>query len=170
MRVSYGKTRFSQQRRSENGPRIRFYRDREEVAALLGNQPDLPGDRPRSETEILCAGHVPLPLRGGASRRPSRGVHRHRHRLPLPADEGVQRAPSDGVGRLRTACGTVRGRNRHPSGGHHPQKHRQFPPPDQIARLQLRLGPRNRHHQSRLFQVDSVDLHAAPQKRTRLPR
>ena len=35
------------------------------------------------------------------------------------------------------------------------------PPPDQVARLLVRLGPRGRYDRSRLLQVDAVDLPAA---------
>ncbi len=41
---------------------------------------------------------------------------------------------------------------------HDAEEHRQLPPPDQVARLLLRLGPRDRHDRSRLLQVDPVDL------------
>ncbi len=43
---------------------------------------------------------------------------------------------------------------------HDPGQHRHLPPPDQVARLLLRLGPRGRHHRPRLLQVDAVDLPA----------
>ena len=39
-------------------------------------------------------------------------------------------------------------------------EHRHLPPPDQVARLLLRLGPRGRHDRPRLLQVDPVDLPA----------
>ena len=50
--------------------------------------------------------------------------------------------------------------------GEHPRvndrsQHRHVPPADQVARLQLRLGPRGRHHRPGLLQVDAVDLPAS---------
>ncbi len=52
----------------------------------------------------------------------------------------------------------ARHQDRHPSPHDHRTEHRQFPPPAQDARLQLRLGPRARHHRSRLLPLDPVDL------------
>ena len=47
--------------------------------------------------------------------------------------------------------------NTHPQ-DHHPGQHRHVPPPDQVARLLLRLGSRGRYDRPRLLQVDAVDL------------
>ena len=135
--------------------------DRAEVASRLGAEQDLPRHRPRPvAAQALRPRHVPLSQRGRAARRPSRGVHRDRHRLPLQADARVQRPAPDGLGRLRPARRAVRRPDEHPSPDHHPGEHRQLPPPDQVARLLLRLGPRNRHDRPRLLQVDPVDLPA----------
>ena len=50
--------------------------------------------------------------------------------------------------------------NTHPA-NHHPEEHRQLPPPDQVARLLVRLGPRDRYDRPELLQVDPVDLPAS---------
>ena len=47
--------------------------------------------------------------------------------------------------------------NTHPA-DHDPDEHRHLPPPDQVARLLLRLGPRDRHDRPRLLPLDPVDL------------
>ena len=78
------------------------------------------------------------------------GLHRHRHPGPLPADARLQRPAPDGLGRLRPARRAVRHRDRHASARDHAAEHRHVPPADQDARLQLRLGPRGRHHRSRI--------------------
>ena len=52
--------------------------------------------------------------------------------------------------------------------GQHPRKtteaeHRHLQAPDQIARLQLRLVARSRHHRPGIFQMDAVDFSQALQ-------
>jgi len=48
-------------------------------------EPEEAGDIPKS----ICAGHVPLPQRRGASRRARRELHRHRHHRAHAAHEGI---------------------------------------------------------------------------------
>ncbi len=50
-----------------------------------------------------------------------------------------------------------------------PRQHRELPPPDQVARLRLRLGPRDRHDRPGVREVDAVDLPPALQARPGLP-
>ena len=102
----------------------------------------------------------PYPSGAGPARRPSRGLHRHRHPGRYQADAGLQRAAPDGLGRLRPARRAIRRRDERPSPHHDAGKHRHLPPADQVARLLLRLGPRSRHDRPRLLQVDAVDLPA----------
>ena len=78
-------------------------RHRAQVATLLGRAPDVRHAAAARAAEALRARHVPLSQRRRAARRPSRGLHGHRHRLPLRADAGQQRAAPDGLGRLRPA-------------------------------------------------------------------
>ena len=51
--------------------------------------------------------------------------------------------------------------DRRTSADQHAAEHQHVPPADQVARLQLRLGPRGRYHRPGLLQVDAVDLPAA---------
>ena len=129
---------------------------------LLGRR-TRPSARPTRPTKpkYYILDMFPYPVRRRPARRPSRGLHRHRHPRPLQAHARLQRPAPDGLGRLRPARRAVRHRDRHPSAHHHAEEHRHLPPADQDARLQLRLGPRGRHHRSRLLQVDAVDLPAS---------
>ena len=120
-----------------------------------------PGPRP-GQAQALHPRHVPLPQRRRPARRPSRGLHRHRHPLPLQADARVQRPAPDGLGRLRPARRAVR-RSR-PST--HPRITTQanidtFRRQIKSLGFSLRLGPRGRHDRPGLLQVDPVDLPAA---------
>ena len=110
--------------------------------------------------QALRPRHVPLSERGRAARRPSRGLHRDRYPLPIQADAGIQRPAPDGLGCLRPARRAIRRREQRPPADHDPAEHRQLPPADQVARVLLRLGPRDRYDRSRLLQVDPVDLPA----------
>ena len=115
--------------------------------------------RPRSLVRRrLRPRHVPVPQRRRASCRASRRVHRDRHPLPIQADARVQRPPPDRLGRLRAPRRAVCDQEQRPPPRHDPEERRQLPPPDQVAGLLLRLGPRGRHHRPRLLPVDPVDL------------
>ncbi len=130
------------------------------LARLLAGEQDLPHARPLRQAEVLHPRHVPLPLRRRPARRPSRGLHRHRHPRPLPAHARLQRAAPDGLGRLRPAGRAVRHQDRHAPARHHREEHQHLPPADPDARLQLRLGPRGRYHRPQLLPLDAVDLPA----------
>ena len=75
----------------------------------LGRDPRFPCAESRrrefrsGQAEILRARHVPLPERRGPARRPSGGLHRHRHRRALQAAARFQRSASDGLGCVRPA-------------------------------------------------------------------
>ena len=125
-------------------------------------QPRRRGFRPR-QAEVLRARHVPLPQRLGAARRPSRGLHGHRHHRALQAHAGLQRAAPDGLGRLRPARRAARHQDRRAPAREHGAQHRQLQDAAQQHRLQLRLGPRGQHDRSGLLQVDAVDFPAAVQ-------
>ena len=76
---------------------------------------------------------------------------------------GLQCAASDRLGRLRSARRAIRHQDRPASAQDHRAEHRHLQAPDQVARLQLRLEPRSRHHRPAVLQVDPVDLPAALQ-------
>ncbi len=61
----------------------------------------------------------PYPSRRRPARRPSRGLHRDRHRRALQADARLQRAAPDGLGRVRPAGRAVRDQDRHAPARHH---------------------------------------------------
>ena len=118
---------------------------------LLGGAQDLPhAGRSSDKPKFYILDMFPYPSGGRPARRPSGGLHRHRHPGPLPPHARLQRPAPDGLGRLRPARRAVRHRDRHASARHHAEEHRHLPPADQDARLQLRLGPRGRHHRSRI--------------------
>ncbi len=71
------------------------------------------------EAEVLRARHVPVPVGRRPARRPSRGLHRDRHRRALQAHARLQRAAPDGLGRVRPAGRAVRRPHRHASAHHH---------------------------------------------------
>ncbi len=71
--------------------------------------------------QALYPRHVPLPQRSRPARRPSRGVHGHRHRLPLQADARIQRPAPDGLGRLRPARRAIRRPDQYASRGSPPR-------------------------------------------------
>ena len=79
---------------------------------------DLVPDQPK----LYVLDMFPYPSGGGAARRPSRGLHRHRHRLPLQADARVQRPAPDGLGRLRPARRAVRRSRPAPTPGSRPRR------------------------------------------------
>ena len=111
-----------------------------------------PSPRPPAQgTENLRARHVPLPQRGRAPRRPSRGLYGHRHRLPLSADAGLQRHAPDGLGRLRPARRATCQADRGPPADDHGAEHRQLPPAIEDARLLLRLAARAGHDRRRII-------------------
>ena len=139
------------------------------MASLLGRAAHLPHPAPRRPRQDVHPRHVPLPERLRPARRAPRGLHRDRHHRSLPAHARRRRAPPDGLGRLRSAGRAVRHPDRHPPRGHHPEEHRNLPPPAQDARLLLRLGARGRHHRPGVREVDPVDLAAALQAGPRLP-
>ena len=113
----------------------------------------------RSESpQVLRARHVPVPVGRGPSRRPLRGLHRHRHHHALEADAGIQRAAPHGLGRVRAARRELRDQARHPPARHDGAGDRQFPPADRFGRIRLRLGPRGQHHRSRVREMDAVDI------------
>ena len=80
-------------------------------------------------SEALRAGHVPVPERGRAARRPPARLHRHRRVRPVPAHDRLQRAAPDGLRRVRSAGRAVRGADRPAPAGHHRGEHRQHAPP-----------------------------------------
>jgi len=136
---------------------------------MVGRARHVPhGDRPVA-AEVLRARHVPLPLRRRSPRGPSEGLHRHRLHGALQAHARLQRPAPHGLGRLRPARRAVRREDRHPPARDHEAQHRELQAPDPLARLQLRLVARDRHHRPGLREVDPVDLPAAPRARPRLP-
>ena len=142
---------------------------RGQVAAPLARAPHVPSRDRRRAAQVLRARHVPLPVGRGPARRPPRGLHRDRHHRALQAHAGLQRAAPDGLGRLRPARRAVRDQDRRAPARSPPRSNiATFRAPDRVARLLLRLGPRGRHHRSRLLQVDAVDLPAALRARPRL--
>ena len=167
-------------RRPDRSPRnippyaLQLHGHREEVAAVLAGEQDLPRPRParrRRDAQGVRAGHVPLPQRRRAARRPPRGVHRHRHRQPLPADEGRTTSCTRWAG-TRSACppSSTRSRPTRTRADDDAEEHRELPPADPDARPELRLGPRGRHDRPELLQVDAVDLPAAVQQLLRPDR
>ena len=141
------------------------------MAGLLGSPPDLPRacrNRP-VPAEVLRSGHVPLPQRRWAARRPSRGVYGIGHHRPVQAHAGLQRAAPHRLGRLRAARGAVRAAHRHPSADHHRTQRGALSEPAQVAGLLLRLEPGDQYHRSGLLPVDPVDLQAALRARPGVP-
>ena len=144
---------------------------RAQVAALLGGarRPSARDGTP-GPPEDLRPRHVPVPVGRRPARRPPRGLHRDRHRRALQADARASTCCTRWAG-TPSACPPSSTRSRPAT---HPRVTTQqnidnVPPPDQDARLQLRLGPRGRHHRSRLLQVDAVDLPAAVRARPGVP-
>ena len=77
---------------------------RAKMAAPLGRAVKPTGSKPiRARPKYLRAGHVPVPVGGGAARRTPAGVHRVGHLYALQAAPGIQRAASDGIRRVRAA-------------------------------------------------------------------
>ena len=113
------------------------------MAGPLGSQGHLPhAAEDRSvETEVLRARHVPLPVGRRPARRPSRGLHRDRHRRALQAHARLQRAAPDGLGRVRPAGRAVRDRDgRRTRAITTARNIDTLPRPAASARLLLRLG------------------------------
>ena len=139
------------------------------MAGLLGRAQDVQdrGLRPRQE-EVLHPRHVPVPVWRRPPCRPSRRLHGDGHLRPLPAQPRLQRPAPHGMGRLRPPRRAVRDRHGHAPRDHDEEEHRQLPPPDPVARLQLRLGPRGRDDRPVLLQVDAVDLQEALREGPRL--
>ena len=103
-------------------------------------------DRSRAP-EVLRARHVPVPVRRRPARRPPRGLHRHRH----PGAATSACAASTSCTRWAGTPSACPPSSTPIETGMHPREttraqHRQLPAPDQVARLQLRLGARGRHH------------------------
>ena len=147
---------------------LRPQQHRAEVAGPLARRRPAQDPHRPGQAQVLRARHVPLPFGRGPARRALRGLHRHRRHHPLEADAGVPRAASDGLGRLRSAGRELRHQARRPPARHHRGGDRQLQAADRLRRLRLRLGPRDRHHRSRLHEVDAVDLPAALPARPRL--
>ena len=108
-----------------------------------------PGQDRRSAEEAVRARHVPVPVRHRAARRPSAGLHRHRHVHPLQADDRPQRAVHDGLRRLRPAGRAVRRADRAAPGDHHRRQRRQLPPAAAPPRPQPRPPAQHQHHRPR---------------------
>ena len=140
------------------------------MAEILAGKQDVQDGRHGGQAEVLLSRHVPLPVGGGPSRRPPRGLYGDGHPLPLQAHEGLQRPSPDGLGRLRPPRRAVRRGDRHAPRDHHEEERGPLPPADPGARLQLRLGPRGQHDRSQVLQVDAVDLRTALQEGARLRR
>ena len=121
----------------------------------------------RIQTQILRAGHVPVSERPGSARGAPGRLHGHRYRRPLQADERLQRAASHWLGCLWSAGRAARDQNGHGPRFDDREEYRQHATPNQVARLQLRLGPRDRHDRSGVLQVDAVDLPEALQQLVR---
>ena len=117
-----------------------------------------PGEPGSERDEGLPAGHVPLPLGGGAARRAPAGLHRDGRPGPLPADDRSQRAARDGLRRLRPARGAVRGADRHAPAHHHRGQRRPLQGPAAPAGPGPRRAPVGRDHGCRLLPLDPVDL------------
>jgi len=100
---------------------------------------DLVTDQPKGSMSSTCS---PI-QRSGVARRPSRGLHatdilcRYKRMRGYNVLHPMAGMPS--------ACPPSNTRSRIMSTPrHHSQEHRQLPPPDQVAGLFLRLGPRGR--------------------------
>eukprot|EP00166_Cyanidium_caldarium_P000690 ctg_1265.g457 len=96
-----------------------------QVARAVGARTDVPhpGRGGHHPTQVLRAGHVPVPQRRRLARRTSRGIHCHRHRGTVQAHARFQRVAPDGVGCVRPAGGTVRAGDRHAPVGDHRAQH-----------------------------------------------
>ena len=137
---------------------IQLQRDREEMAAAVGRDEDLPRCGGQGEREVLRAQHVPLPLGGGAARRPPLGIHSVGHIRALQAHEGLQRAQPNGLRRLRTAGRAVRHTDGTAPGRDHRRKHKPLPRAVGQDRILVRLGPRGAHLRPTVLQVDAVGV------------
>ena len=86
--------------------------DRAEVAGVLGgaSRPSAPSSI-RRKPKYYVLDMFPYPSGAGPARRPSRGLHRHRHPRALQAHARLQRAAPDGLGRVRAARRAVRDRD-----------------------------------------------------------
>ena len=92
--------------------------------------------------EAVRPGHVPLPLRRRAARRPPAGLHRHRRLRPLPADDRQERAALPGLRRVRPARRAVRRPDRPASSQDHRGQHRH----DEAPAAPAGAGPRRPAH------------------------
>ena len=55
---------------------IQLHRNREKVAGLVGQEQDVQGPDRQRQAQILCPGHVPVPVRRGPACGTSAGIHR----------------------------------------------------------------------------------------------
>ena len=67
------------------------------MAEKVGGKQNLPSNGRRNEKEILCAEHVPLPLRCGIARRSSAGIYRFGYLRPLQTTARFQCTESHGI-------------------------------------------------------------------------
>ncbi len=140
------------------------------MAVPLGGRASVRNRHRRLEAEDLHPRHVPLSVGCRASRRPLRGLHRHRRPRSLQAGERIPGSPPDGLGCLRSPGRALRRAHRHSPGEDDRGGDRQLQTADPRARVLLRLVTRDRHHRSRLLPLDAVDLPEALRARPRLRR
>ena len=98
------------------------------------------GTQAGATAQVLHPRHVPLPVRRGAARRASRGLHRHGHSGPLPPRARLQCPAPDWLGRLRPARRAIRHQDRPASAQDHRAEHRDLQAPDQVARASATTG------------------------------
>ena len=118
-------------------------------------------------TQVLRAGHVPVPQRRRPPRRPPARLHRHRRVRPLQADDRPQRAPRHGLRRLRAAGRAVRGADRPAPAGHDRVEHRHDAPPARAAGPGPRPPAERGDHRRLVLPLDPVDLPADLQELVR---
>ena len=105
-----------------------------------------------AEAEILRARHVPLPERRRSARRPSGGLHRHRHHRALQTAAAASTCfiPM-GWDAFGLAGRAIRHQDRAASGHHHARERREVQDAAQTDRVFLRLGTRGQHDRSGYF-------------------
>ena len=152
---------------TDDGPQLRSRHHRAEVAGGLAGAEDLPDAQParraRGPPQVLRPRHVPLPVRAPACTSATPRA------TPPPTS-----SPATSACTASTCCtrwaGTPSACPPSSTPSREPAAPARSPPRRNIAtfrrqiktpRLQLRLGPRGRHHRPGLLPLDAVDLPAS---------
>ncbi len=131
------------------------------MAAHLGGARRLPHQPGLAAAPLLQPGDVPLPVGGGAARRPHAALQRRRHLRPLAATARRRRLRADGVRRLRHPQRELRAQDRRAPRGGDEARGQQLPRrPAEDDRGDVRLGPPGEHRRPQLLPLDAVAVPA----------